>query len=109
MAHGVRKMEKKLLFFDIDGTIITANHAIPESARFALQRAMERGHILMINTGRPYRHIDPAILTLPMSGYVCAIGGFILLDGRILRHKTLPSELCAEIRDTGYACGILKT
>ncbi len=99
-------MERKLLFFDIDGTIITEDHTIPESTRSALQRARERGHILMINTGRPYRHIDPVVLALPMSGYVCAIGGFILLDGKILRHKTLSPELCARIRDTGYACGM---
>ena len=106
MTHGVRDLERKLLFFDIDGTIITGDHMIPKSARAALQAARDRGHILMINTGRPFRHIDPAVLALPMSGYVCAIGGYIRLDGKILRHMTLPPELCTQIRDTGYACGM---
>ena len=99
-------MERKLLFFDIDGTILTDNHAVPKSAGIALQTARDRGHVLMINTGRPRRHIDPKVLALPMSGYICEIGGHILIGDKLLRHVTISPDLCADIRDFGYECGM---
>ena len=44
-------MDKKILFFDVDGTIVTADHIIPESAREALHAAQKAGHTLIVNTG----------------------------------------------------------
>ena len=43
-----------LLFFDIDGTLITLDkrHTFPESAKRALLKAKENGHKIIINTGR---------------------------------------------------------
>ena len=44
---------KKALFFDIDGTILSeVTGKIPESASAALQKAHDLGHLLFINTGR---------------------------------------------------------
>lgn len=47
-------MEQKLLFFDIDGTLITEGNGarLPESTRIAVKKAREQGHLLFINTGR---------------------------------------------------------
>ena len=42
---------KKALFFDIDGTILSEiTGKIPESASAALQKAHDLGHLLFINT-----------------------------------------------------------
>ena len=30
-------MNRKILFFDVDGTIVTSDHVVPESARAALE------------------------------------------------------------------------
>ena len=44
---------KKILFFDIDGTLISETSGeIPESTKTALKKAQENGHITIINTGR---------------------------------------------------------
>ena len=99
-------MNRKLLFFDVDGTIVTSDHVIPESARSALRKAQSAGHVLIVNTGRPFRHIEPQIRALGFDGYVCAIGGHILLDGKDLLYRTIPHEEAAHIRDVGYACGM---
>ena len=46
-------MEKAILFFDIDGTILSEKtRKIPESAVTALQLAKKAGHLLFINTGK---------------------------------------------------------
>lgn len=48
------KKERCMLFFDIDGTLITTDgkRTFPESAKRALREARERGHLVYINTGR---------------------------------------------------------
>ena len=45
--------DKKILFFDIDGTLLTSHpFKVPESTSRALTKAHENGHLLFINTGR---------------------------------------------------------
>lgn len=99
-------MNRKIIFFDVDGTIVTSDHKVPESARAALKKAQQAGHILIINTGRPFRHIEPQIHELGLDGYICSIGGHIILDGKNLLYRTISHSLAAEIRDAGYACGM---
>ena len=99
-------MERKILFFDVDGTIVTSDHVVPESARAALKKAQDAGHVLIINTGRPFRHIEPQIRALGFDGYICSIGGHILLDGKDLLYRTIPHGEAAHIRDMGYECGM---
>ena len=44
---------KKVLFFDIDGTLLSHRTlTIPESAKRAVRKAKENGHLIFINTGR---------------------------------------------------------
>ena len=105
-AGDNRNMNRKILFFDVDGTIVTSDHVVPESARAALKKAQSAGHILIINTGRPFRHIEPQIRALGFDGYICSIGGHILLDGKDLLYRTIPHTEAAQIRDAGYACGM---
>ena len=99
-------MKQKVLFFDVDGTIVTSQHVVPESARTALKRARDAGHILIVNTGRPYRHIEPQIRALGFDGYICSIGGHILLGGEELLFRTIPHAEAAQIRTVGYDCGL---
>ena len=47
--------DQKLLFFDIDGTLLTAYPwTIPDSTQQALKAARKNGHLLFINSGRTY-------------------------------------------------------
>lgn len=51
---------KKIVFFDIDGTLIDdATQTLPESALEAVAALRRQGHLAILNTGRPYSHIDP--------------------------------------------------
>ena len=54
--------DRKLLFFDIDGTLLSEKtHTVPQSAKEALKKAKENGHLIFINTGRPISTIDQEI------------------------------------------------
>ena len=45
-------MNKKVVFLDMDGTLILRDGTMPESAQEALRRARANGHEMVICTGR---------------------------------------------------------
>ena len=87
---------KSLIFFDIDGTLLTFDYEVPESAVRAIKRARENGHICVINSGRPYTHIDPKVRSIGFDGYICSCGMNVILDGRTLFHKKFDPEFSHE-------------
>lgn len=70
--------EKRICFFDIDGTLTLENKEaetiVPSSAIEALKRAHQAGVLLFVNTGRPMSTISQVIRALPLDGYVCGCG-----------------------------------
>lgn len=89
---------KKALFFDIDGTILSEiTGKIPESASAALQKAHDLGHLLFINTGRTICCLPPMICQLPFSGYLCGCGSYIVYNDEVLTSTQIPKERQAEI------------
>lgn len=95
-------MERAILFFDIDGTIVSEDgrRFIPESAVKAINKARENGHITVINTGRTYLTVEKHIKELGFSGFICGCGTNILLGDKVLlRHKN-EKALCLKVRDT---------
>ena len=46
-------MEKKILFLDLDGTLLTDSKDITEENLAAIQKATELGHAIVVCTGRP--------------------------------------------------------
>lgn len=87
---------KKLIFFDIDGTIITEGHEnriIPDSALTALHALRKNGHLCFINSGRAYAEIDEQIRKLPFDGLICGCGTYITHQGKTLLSHTLPFPL----------------
>lgn len=97
-----------LLFFDIDGTLITLGdeHRMPESTKEALYQAKENGHKLIINTGRVKTAIDRELLEFGFDGYVCGCGTYVEYHGEELFHQELPKTQCREyakaLHDFGY-------
>ena len=89
---------KKALFFDIDGTILSeVTGKIPESASAALQKAHDLGHLLFINTGRTICCLPPMICQLPFSGYLCGCGSYIVYNDEVLTSTQIPKDRQSEI------------
>ncbi len=85
-----------LLFFDIDGTLLTLDetHAFSESTKKALLAAKENGHKIFINTGRVKTAIDKRLLEFPFDGFVCGCGTYIEYKGEALYHRQIDKTLC---------------
>ncbi len=86
----------ELLFFDVDGTLITLDdrHEMPESTKEALYQAKENGHKIFINTGRVKTAIDRHLLEFGFDGLVCGCGTYIEYEGQTLFHNRLSKEQC---------------
>ena len=48
-------MKKRLLFLDLDGTLLNDAKEITTGNREALERTLQRGHGVIITTGRPLK------------------------------------------------------
>ncbi len=89
------KMNKKILFFDIDGTLLpNLPHEVPKSAVEALRRAQANGHLLFINSGRTWAMIPEQMKQLSFDGYVCGCGSEVYLHGEKLFSQSVPNHIC---------------
>lgn len=98
-------MGRKLVVFDVDGTLIDRENLLPFGAAEAVQELKRRGHAAAFFTGRPYSHVVPAVQELPFDACICTMGAHVRLDGRVVRDL-LPDpaavrELVRLIRDCG--------
>lgn len=92
-------IDRKMLFFDIDGTLITddGKRTFPESARKAIRLARENGHLTFVNSGRVFVNIEDFIKDAGFDGYVCGCGTYINVQDKELLHHKLSNERCREI------------
>lgn len=100
-------MEKRIIFFDIDGTISDEETGhIPSSTIKAIQKAKQNGHICMINTGRPISTINESIQNIGFDGYICGCGTYIVYHDEVLFHTQLDEQLRKDIIRLSFECGI---
>ncbi len=90
------KNNEKLLFFDIDETLIPGGGDYPADTLAALKMAKERGHKLFINTGRVKCNVEDYIFNDLFSGIICGCGTHILYEGEELFYHPLSRNLCYE-------------
>lgn len=97
-----------ICFFDIDGTLAWQDprlaQELPEDERDlspypneavsqAIREFVANGNMAFICTGRTLSCIHPKLLELPWAGIVCLAGGYVELDGRIVRNAAMSPGL----------------
>jgi Cof subfamily protein (haloacid dehalogenase superfamily) len=75
---------QKLVFLDIDGTLMAVNQTIPRSAADACRAARKNGHILYICSGRQSIEIPAAIHEIGFDGIISAGGARIDAGGKTI-------------------------
>lgn len=99
-------MDRKILFFDIDGTILShRTYTISKYTKLAIQKAQANGHLAFINTGRVISAIPKEIMELGFDGFVCGCGTYVSFQNQILLHHFIPKEftkgMIVDLRELG--------
>ena len=77
-------MNKKIIFLDVDGTLVNENGIVPESAKVAVKKARKNGHYVFLCTGRSKAEIYEDIMEIGFDGIIAAAGGYIELGDKVL-------------------------
>lgn len=85
-----------IIYMDIDGTLRDEKYGIPESARKAVEKCMEKGIFIVICTGRNRGSIQEDVKNLNADGIISGGGCDIRFRGRVLRQEYFKVRLLGE-------------
>lgn len=98
-------MKQKLIFLDIDGTLLPPGEMIvPDSAVDAIRRARANGHKVFLCTGRNLRMTEP-LFHYGFDGFICSAGGYVGCGGKILVDIPMEPEQVRGLREALDRCG----
>ncbi|OBR62295.1 hydrolase Cof [Paenibacillus oryzae] len=85
-------MSYKIVFFDIDGTLVNEEKEIPQDTILAIKELKERGVEPVIATGRAPYFIKPLAESLGIQSFVCLNGGYVVYKGQPLYKRQIAKE-----------------
>lgn len=96
----------KIIFLDVDGTIVDYHNHIPNSARKAIQQARENGHLVYVCTGRSKAEMPDEIWNIGFDGMIGGNGSYVEHKGQVLFHQLIPYETAKRVVDWLEARGL---
>lgn len=91
-------MDKKYLFFDIDGTLTDPETAIlVPSAVETLAKLQENGHFVAIATGRAYYKAKDIMKDCGLRNMVCYGGGGLVIDEKLVKCEPLDIKMVKKL------------
>lgn len=94
---------KKILFFDVDGTLYNSEKILPASAKEALFEARRNGYELAIATGRAPFMIQTLLEELDINTYVTFNGQYVVYRGEVVYTNGVEKDELAKIIAFGEA------
>lgn len=88
---------RNLVFFDIDGTLVTRNNHIPKSTIQAINQLKANGTIPVIATGRAPVLIHEIAERLEINSYIAMNGQYIVHEGEVLYSNAIDMALVDEV------------
>ena len=96
----------KIIFIDIDGTLVDYENNLPESAVLAIRKARENGHKVYMSTGRSKAEIYQNIWDIGFDGMIGGNGSYVEDDGEVILHRLISLEQCKRIVDWLHEKGL---
>jgi Cof subfamily protein (haloacid dehalogenase superfamily) len=91
--------EYKVLFLDIDGTIIKPDDTIDKTTIQAIQQAQEKGIEVFLATGRPLHEIRELADELKVNSLIGYNGAFAIYQGKYLFQEPMKKESVTQFID----------
>lgn len=82
-------MSKKIIFLDVDGTLVDYEGQLPDSATQAIRTARARGHRVYICTGRSRAEVYDYIWDIGLDGMIGGNGSYVEDNGEVVMHQVL--------------------
>ena len=101
-------MSRKALILDIDGTLTNSKKEITEKTLQAILEVQEKGHIVIIASGRPthgVKWIADALKLSEYGGYVLCFNGARIMNMKtkeVVYQQVFPKECIVPLYE--YAC-----
>ena len=105
-------MKKKIMFLDLDGTLLDDAKQISQGNREALHQALEAGHKVVIATGRAMASAAKQNLHLGLTDpgcYIIAYNGGMISDshtGQIILQEMIPGDIALRVVQIARAQGV---
>jgi Cof subfamily protein (haloacid dehalogenase superfamily) len=91
--------EYKVLFLDIDGTIIKSDDSIDETTIKAIRQVQEKGIEVFLATGRPLHEIRDLANELKVNSLIGYNGAYAIYQGKDLFQKPMEKESVKQFID----------
>lgn len=89
----------KILFIDIDGTLVDYENRLPASAVKAIRMARAAGHRVYLCSGRSKAENKQEIWDIGLDGYIGGNGSYVESDGVVVMHQLVTPEQCRRVVD----------
>lgn len=97
---------RKIVFLDVDGTLVDYHNRIPESAVIAIRKARENGHKVFVCTGRSRAEMQSELWEIGLDGMIGGNGSYVEYDNQVLMHQMLSEEDSKAIVDWLHERGL---
>lgn len=92
-------MKYKIAFFDIDGTILRADHTYSEATRNAIQQLKEQNIEVFLATGRPIHELEQLSKDLDIDSFIGYNGAHAIYHNQTVVDEPMEERLLQEIVD----------
>ena len=99
-------MASKVIFLDVDGTLVDYENHLPESAVEAIRKARANGHLVYICTGRSHAEVPPKLWDIGLDGMIGGNGSYVEHQGEVVMHQMLSEEDSRAIVDWLHERGL---
>lgn len=99
-------MASKVIFLDVDGTLVDYENHLPESAVEAIRKARANGHLVYICTGRSHAEVPPKLWDIGLDGMIGGNGSYVEHQGEVIMHQMLSEEDSRAIVDWLHERGL---
>ena len=90
-------MNQKLIFFDIDGTLMGASRKVTEKNVEAIHELRKNGHKVFLCTGRSPASIDQSLIDIGFDGVVASAGSLVLINNEYVFENFINQYLLSEV------------
>lgn len=97
---------EKVIFLDVDGTLVDYENYLPQSAVRVIWTARQRGHKVFICTGRSRAEVYQNIWDIGIDGMIGGNGSYVECDGKVVMHQKISADACRQIVDWLHARGL---